>query len=124
MLENISASLRYDLDWFMFLAFLGFARQQLSFLSPILGYANQAVLPFYILHQPVLLCIGFFVVQWQIPDLLKYMVIAVPSFMLIIGLYEFLVRRINLMRFMFGIKSVPYSSRLVDSIPNVSGLNL
>jgi len=90
--------------WFMILAFLGFSKRHLSFSSPILGYANQAVLPFYILHQPVLVCIGFFVVQWQIPDPLKYLVIAVPSLMLTLGIYEFLVRRFEPLRFLFGMK--------------------
>jgi len=112
------------LVWFMILAFLGFARQRLSFPSSFLVYSNQAVLPFYILHQPVLVGVGFFIVKWQIPDMLKYIVIVIPSFMLIIGLYEFLVRRFNLMRFLFGIKPVPLYSQLVDSIPYVSGLNL
>jgi len=103
------------LVWFMILAFLGFARQRLNFSSPFLGYTNQAVLPFYILHQPVLLCIGFFVVQWHIPDMLKFMLIAISSFMVSLGLYEFLVRRFNLMRFLFGMKAVHYHAQLVTT---------
>jgi len=101
--------------WFMILTFLGFARQYLSFSSPFLGYANRAVLPFYILHQPVLLCVGFFVVQWQIPDLLKYLAIAIPAFILLLGLYEFLVRRFNPLRLLFGMKVLQHSSRSAES---------
>jgi len=103
------------LVWFMILGFLGFARQHLSFSSPALEYANQAVLPFYILHQPVLVCIGFFVVKWQIPDLLKYPIIAIPALILILGLYEFLVRRSNPLRFLFGMKALGHSFRPVPS---------
>lgn len=62
------------------------------------------VLPFYILHQPVLVCIGFFGVRWPISDILKYLTIAPLSFFLVLWLYEFLVRRSNLLRFLFGMK--------------------
>jgi len=109
--------------WFTILAFLGFARQHLNFTSPFLGYANQAVLPFYILHQPVLLLVGFFVVQRQIPDSLKYLAIALPSFFLTLSMYEFLVRRSNLLRFLFGMKLVPRTP-LPDDIPYPRGLSL
>jgi glucan biosynthesis protein C len=112
------------LVWFVILASLGSARQHLNFSSPFLEYANPLVLPFYILHQPVLLCIGFFVVQWPISDALKYPAIALPSFILTLGLYVFMVCRSNLMRLLFGIKPIPHASRLVDSIPYVNGLNL
>lgn len=108
--------------WFMNLAILGFARQHLSFSSPVVEYANQAVLPFYILHQPVLILIGYFLVQWQIPDFLKYIAIAFSSLVLIMGLYEFLVRRFNLMRFLFGMKSMPRSYQAVEY--PLQGLNL
>ncbi len=86
------------------LAFLGLARQHLSFSTPRLQHANEAVLPFYILHQPVLLIAGYFVVQWAIPDLAKYILIAASSFIIIIGLYEFLVQRFDVLRVLFGMK--------------------
>jgi surface polysaccharide O-acyltransferase-like enzyme len=85
-------------------AFLGFAMQYLTRNTPFLKYAGEAVLPFYILHQTVLLVIGYFVVRWAIPDLAKWMIIFASSFIVIMALYEFLVRRINLLRFLFGMK--------------------
>lgn len=86
------------------LAFLGLASQHLNFSTPRLQRANEAVLPFYILHQPVLLCIGYFVVQWAIPDLAKYALIAAGSFASIVVLYEYVVRRFNVLRVLFGMK--------------------
>jgi glucan biosynthesis protein C len=98
----------YELSaWFWILTFLGFGMKHLTFNTPFLRYANEAVLPFYILHQTVLLCVGYFVVQWAIPDLLKWAVILVASFAIIMGLYEFLVRRFNILRFLFGMKTLP-----------------
>ena len=72
--------------------------------KPVLTYASEAVLPFYILHQTVLLGVGYFVVQWAIPDPLKWAIIAVSSFAIIMSVYEYLVRRSNVLRFLFGMR--------------------
>ena len=97
-------------SWCWILAFFGFGFKHLTQSKPILAYASEAVLPFYILHQTVLLSIGFFVVQWPIPDPVKYIVIAASSFAVIMGLYEFLIRRFNLLRFLFGMKLLPHAA--------------
>ena len=68
-------------------AFLGFGMQYLTSNTAFLRYAGEAVLPFYILHQTVLLIIGYFVVQWAIPDLAKWMVIFLSSFLVIVAIY-------------------------------------
>jgi glucan biosynthesis protein C len=86
------------------LAFIGFAGKYLTNNTPFLRYTNEAVLPFYIMHQTVLLTIGYFVLQWQMPDLLKWIIITLSSFLAIAALYEFLVRRFNVLRFLFGMK--------------------
>jgi hypothetical protein len=86
------------------LTVFGFGIQHLNRTTPFLRYANEAVLPFYILHQSVILPLAFFVVQWAIPDLLKFLIILSVSFGVVMLLYEFLVRRLNLLRFLFGMK--------------------
>lgn len=98
------------------LALLGLANKYLNFNTPSLQHANEAVLPFYILHQPVLIVIGYFVVQWAIPDPLKWIIIAASSFIIVIALYEFLVGRFNIVRFLFGMKaqSVPRAAQVAD----------
>lgn len=93
-------------SWSWVLAILGFGMKRLNFNKPILSHANEAVLPFYILHQPVLLSAGYFVVQWNIPTALKFLVIEISSFAIIMALYEFLVRRFNVMRVLFGMKPI------------------
>jgi peptidoglycan/LPS O-acetylase OafA/YrhL len=90
--------------WCWLLAIVGFGMKRLNFNTPLLKYANQAVLPFYILHQTVIVTLGFFAVQWAIPDLLKFLIVLSGSFVIVMCLYEFLVRRFNLMRFLFGMK--------------------
>lgn len=90
--------------WCCVLAILGFGRKHLNYTTPFLKYANEAVLPFYIIHQTVILSVGYFVVQWAIPDLLKWVIVLLVSFVLIMVVYEFPVRRYNVMRFLFGMK--------------------
>jgi len=90
--------------WSCVLTFIGFAGKYLNTNTSFLKYANEAVLPFYILHQTVLLVIGFFIVQWNIPDLVKWLIIAVFSFGTIIALYEVAIRRANVLRVLFGMK--------------------
>lgn len=92
------------LAYLWILTFLGWARQRLNFGTSRLGQANEAVLPFYILHQPVLLSIGYFVVRWAIPDLAKWAIIAASSFVVIMVIYEYIVQRVNVLRVLFGMK--------------------
>lgn len=107
LLDDLNGPLYSIMSWGWILAFMGFASRRLSFTNPFLKYANEAVLPFYILHQTVLLVVGYFVVQWAIPDFAKWLVIASASFGIIMAIYEYLVRRINVMRFLFGMKPLP-----------------
>lgn len=51
----------------------------------------------------IILC----VVQWSIPDLLKFVVILVSSLAVTLVLYEFLIRRFNVLRVLFGLKPSP-----------------
>ena len=90
--------------WMWLLTFLGFASRHLNFNNDLLKYANEAVLPFYILHQTVIVIIGFFIANWALAVFPKYLLLATTSFIVIMILYEFLVKRINVLRFLFGMK--------------------
>jgi hypothetical protein len=87
-------------------AIIGFGEKYLNFNHRFLGYAGEAVLPFYILHQFVLLLIGYWVVQWQVNALVKYIVIASLSFVTIMGLYDIIIKRFRVTRFLFGMKLI------------------
>jgi len=91
-------------SWLLIIAILGFGSRYLNFNNRFLGYANEAVLPFYILHQTVIIIIGFFVVQWSMGIAPKYFIISTTSFVAIMAIYELLVRRINVLRFLFGMR--------------------
>jgi surface polysaccharide O-acyltransferase-like enzyme len=91
-------------SWCFIAAALGFGSRYLNFTNRFLKYANEAVLPFYILHQTIILAIGFFVIQWRMGIAPKYFIITTISFVAIMALYELLIRRINIIRFLFGMR--------------------
>ena len=90
------------LTWIIFVLSMG--AKHLNFNKDVLAYGNEAVLPFYIFHQTIILCVGWFVIRWNIGILPKYLIIAVASFSLIMAVYEGIVRRFNPMRFLFGMR--------------------
>jgi glucans biosynthesis protein C len=51
--------------------------------------------------------IGNLVLQWRISDSTKWLLIALISFTLVMGVYEFIVRRFNTLRILFGMKPMP-----------------
>ena len=55
-------------------------------------------MPFYLLHQPVIIVIAFFVVQWDAGITLKLLVVVLGSLAATLGLIELVVKRINVLR--------------------------
>ncbi|MGD8944373.1 MAG: acyltransferase [Desulfobacterales bacterium] len=101
----IYALLNFFSAWCWLLAILGFGMRYLAVDRPVLQYANEGVLPFFILHQTVLLVVGYFVMTWEINAALKWVIVFISSFLIIILLYVRLVRKFELLRFIFGMKT-------------------
>ena len=85
--------------------FTGLGMKYLNFSNRFLKYSNEAVLPFYIFHQTVILAAGWFIRSLELGIPLKLLILITVSFITIIILYELLVRRFNPVRFLFGMKS-------------------
>jgi len=91
--------------WFWVLAFLGYGKRYLNKGSKILKYCNEAVYPFYILHQTVIVIIGYYVVQTSDNIALKYVFLLGVCFVLCVMIYHLFIRPFPVMRFVFGIKN-------------------
>jgi len=102
--EIIYLCIDNSLGGFGVLAIVGLAKQYLTHNSPFLAYANQAVYPFYIFHQTVIVCIGFYIVQWSMNLWLKFLIINILTFCITWLLYE-IVKRTALTRVLLGIKN-------------------
>lgn len=72
--------------------------------SRALRYSLEVLLPFFVLHQPVIIVIAYFVVQWNMGLLPKMLVLLLSSFAVTLGLCELVVRRVGVLRILFGMK--------------------
>jgi hypothetical protein len=79
-------------------------------------YASEAVLPFYLLHEPVIVAAAWLIVRWHAPVPGKYAALVVVSFAVTLVLYEALVRRFRVTRLLCGMK--PRSKSRVAGTPD------
>lgn len=101
--------------WLWLLAILSLGKRYLNINHPILAYANQAIYPFYILHQTIIIIIGYYIVTLVDEGILaKYLFVSTASFILSVAGYEFLIRPFRVMRFLFGVKEIPKQSKTKD----------
>ncbi len=105
--DILSFLLRTTDTWFWLVAFLGFGQRYLNRTNAFLRYAAEGSYPFYILHQTVIVIIGYFVVQGTESIAVKYLMIVIASLAATTLLYDLVVRRTNLTRFLFGMKPLP-----------------
>jgi len=88
--------------WTIFALSLGMT--YLSSPNRWLNYGQRAIVPFFLFHQPVIVVIAFFVVDWQAPIALKLPLIMLSAFVITVALYELLVRRVGPAQALFGMK--------------------
>jgi hypothetical protein len=86
--------------WIIFIVSMGmkYLNRDSKFREPL----NEAVLPFYILHQTVLLLIGFVVVKWDWNSWGKFGFIALSAFFMISITYVLVIKPFNFTRYLFG----------------------
>jgi peptidoglycan/LPS O-acetylase OafA/YrhL len=70
----------------------------------VYAYLAAAVLPLYILHQPIVVAVAYGVVRLDAPIAVKYPLIVAVSLLLTVAAYDLLVRRTRLTRFLFGMR--------------------
>jgi len=103
--EWLSTLLSFFSAWSWLLTILGFGMRHLAVERPALRPLNEGVMPFYILHQTTLLCMGYFIMAWAIHDTLKWVMVFTVSFVVIIALYRLLIQKVDVLRFLFGMKT-------------------
>ena len=91
-------------SWSAVVFVLSIGARYLNTNHKFLAYGNEAVLPFYLFHQTIILCVGWYVIPWDMGILIKLLIIAAVSFPVIMILYELFVRRFNIVRFFFGMR--------------------
>lgn len=110
--------------WFWLMTILGFAMQHLTIRSKYLTTANEMVYPFYILHQTVIVALGFYLrdLDWSIGS--KFASMSLGTFLICFVLIRYVIMPVDWLRPVFGLKSpmkqVPKasSSSIPGSVPS------
>jgi len=84
----------------------GFGYSYLNHPGKSLSYLSQAAYPVYILHMIFLYLVSYLLVPLGIPIHLKLILVVIFTFTGCFVLYEFIVRRIRLLRPLFGLKNL------------------
>jgi peptidoglycan/LPS O-acetylase OafA/YrhL len=87
--------------WAVYALYL--AMTHLDFANQSLVYARETIMPFYLLHQPVIIAIAFFVVQWDAGIAPKLLVVVLGSLAVTLALAE-VVKRIGALRGLLSMK--------------------
>jgi len=88
--------------WMIFL--LAYAKESLSFTNPFLEYFNKAVLPLFVIHQTVIIGLAYYVVSMDLTLFKKFWTILLGAFIIVVFLYEIIIKRLSIFHFLLGIK--------------------
>lgn len=99
--------LRGMIVWCLLVAALGFASRYLTADTRLVRSLNEAAFPLYVLHMPVMTVIAYYVVRWEAPPLVKFLALITLTAIGTYALYNVLVRRTSVTRFLFGLKPKP-----------------
>jgi len=100
-------------SWFWVFAIVGYGKRYLNKSHKTLNYLNEAVYPFYILHQTVIIMIGYYVIQTSDSIGMKFLFIAIVSLLVSMGIYHLFVKPFNFMRLIFGLKPLAPENKKV-----------
>jgi glucans biosynthesis protein C len=89
-------------NWLLFIFYLG--DKYLATAKMGLKYLSQASMPFYVLHQPIIVGLGYYLYQlsWNTP--IKLLFLTLVSFIIIMVIYHIIIQHFSVLRVSFGIK--------------------
>lgn len=94
----------YFTSWSWIIGLLGFGHTYLNRSGRALAYLGKASYPYYVIHQTVIVALGFYVIQMDIGIPLKYGLIVTLAAAATFGTYE-LARRWSLTRAVLAIRA-------------------
>ncbi|HCY80982.1 MAG TPA: hypothetical protein DHV22_04925, partial [Xanthomarina gelatinilytica] len=108
----LSLSSRWDiwygisslLSWSLLITALGYGQVWMNRQSKLLAKLNEAIYPFYILHQTVIVVFAYYIVQLDLSIGAKLLLLLFSTFPTIVILYRFLVYPFKVTRLFFGMK--------------------
>lgn len=92
-------------SWFTVITIIAYGQTYLNRPHPWLSKINEGLYPFYILHQTVIIAIGYYICQLPWGIAAKYWTIAALTLLSCVAFYLIVIRPFNIMRFLFGVKT-------------------
>lgn len=110
--SNISSELDVGLQWAVIsvnglawsLFIISMGMRYLDFGNRWLEYGQVAIMPLFLLHQPVIIAIAYYVVQWDVGILVKLPVVLLGSLAVTFAIFEVFIKRVGPLRAFFGMK--------------------
>jgi peptidoglycan/LPS O-acetylase OafA/YrhL len=107
------------LSWFWVITVIAYGQHYLNRQHPWLSRINEGLYPFYILHQTVIIFLGYYIDQlpWSITA--KFWAVSLLTLASCVSFYRVCIRPFNLMRLLFGVKLKTKQKNLVG-VPEVA----
>ena len=86
------------------IAILGYSAKYLNQPSKRLSYLSAAVYPIYILHFPIQYFFSLYILSLPTSAFIKFILVVLCVFGLSFAIYEFMIKRLNWLRPLFGMK--------------------
>ncbi len=90
--------------WSLIIFVLYFAKRFLNFDNKFIRYANQALLPFFLLHFLMIVIITYLFVPWDMNMAARFLLVSALALAATLAVYELLIKRIGITRRLFGMK--------------------
>ena len=91
------------LSWFTVITVIAYGQHYLNKPHPWLSKINEGLYPFYILHQTVIIAIGYYVCQWDWSIAAKFWTISLSTLISCVTFYLVFIRTNPVGRFLFGV---------------------
>lgn len=94
------------IKWSWVATLIGFGRHYLNYTNDFLRYANSIVYPFFILHQTVIIIIGYYIIDWGMHGIFELIAINIGTLVICLVLIELVIKKLNILRLLFGLKLI------------------
>jgi glucans biosynthesis protein C len=93
------------LSWFTVITVIAYGQHYLNRPHAWLKHFNEGLYPFYILHQTVIIAIGYYICQLPWGIFAKFWTVSLLTLISCAGFYFLIIRPFNAVRFLFGMKT-------------------
>jgi hypothetical protein len=117
-IQSLHETISIFVGWFWVITLVAYAQRYLNFSNAWLPALSEGIYPFYILHQTVIVIIGYYICQLQWSIAAKFWSINFFTLVFCVTFYLLCIRPFNILRIPFGMKlKHRTSSSITQAIP-------